>query len=309
MVIEKKNEKGKYIVVEGNRRLAALKALTDPAFQARSPNRHTFEKLAESVVEPLDEIPVVISESREDLVPKLGFRHIAGIMKWESFSKAIYIHSLVLAHLKKELEYDFEAVGSELAIDPSNVKKNYLAYRIYLEARDNDIETKRIEENFGVWYTALGDTKIQKFIGFSPRSTQDAKLKFPISRQKLEALGEFIGYMYGTASVPKVLPESRRIRDLGKILTSKTSLEYLRSGGSFLDALSLVHGEEQTLIKILNKATLKLDESLSYLYKHKKDAKVAIAVQKCTNALVEVLKNFPEIRARLAENLGKGSKC
>jgi hypothetical protein len=306
MVVEKAREPGEYIVVEGNRRLAALKVLVDPIFQARSPNRSVYEKLAKSLAKSLEEVPVMISKDRQTLIPRLGFRHIAGILKWESFSKAVYIHSLVQSYLQKENEYDFEKIGNELSIDSSNVKKNFLAYRIYLEAVKNGIETKRIEEDFGVWYTALSDVNIQKFIGFTPRSTEHAKYVYPIVKHKVEALAELIKYMYGTATSPKALPESRQIRELGLILCSKSSLEHLRNGGTFSDSLSLIEGEEKTLVNTLNKASLRLDESLRYMYKHKQDQKVIQAVQKCGDAFSEVLKNFPEVRTAFIEKLKAG---
>jgi len=303
MVVEKENEKGIFTVVEGNRRLAALKVLTDPDFQKRSPDRRIYEKLAKSLFEPLNEVPVMISKSREALIPRMGFRHIAGIMKWEPLSKAVYIHSLVTKHGN----YDFDAIGRDLIVDSSNIKKNYLAYRIYIQARNNEIETKEIEDNFGIWYTALSNVNIQQFIGYNPRAVKKKKITAPVPKSKIGELAELIGYMFGTVDVKKVMPESRDIKKLGQILHSKEALNHLRSGGSFADALLLVEGEKDALLKLIRKATLNLDESLQYVYKHGKDPGIMEAIQKCADAFLEVLKSFPETRSTLIEKLGKES--
>jgi hypothetical protein len=300
MVVEKEKEKGIFVVVEGNRRLAALKALIDPAFQRRSPDRHLYENLAKSLSEPLDEVPVMISKSRETLIPRMGFRHIAGIMKWESLSKAVYIHDLIT----KQGKYDFDAMGHDLIVEPSNIKKNYLAYRIYLQARENEIETKGIEDNFGIWYTALSNVNIQKFIGYNPRAIQKDRIMAPIPKNRIDELAELIGYIFGTPDVKKVIPESRDLKKLGQVLHSKGALNHIRSGGSFADALLLIEGEKDALLKLIGRATLNLNESLSYMYKHKKDPGIAEAILACTNAFLEVLKNFPETKSMFIEELG-----
>jgi hypothetical protein len=302
IVIPKEKEKGVYTVVEGNRRLAALKLLTDPNTRARSPNRHTYEKLTKSLAEPLDVVPVVKRKDREEIVPILGFRHIAGIMKWESLSKARYIHDLV----EKRGEFDFDRVGRELGVGGPNVKKNYLSYRIYLQARDHDIETKGVEEDFSVFYTALSNLDTQRFIGYSAKYKNHPKLRAPVPKSKLDELAELVGYIYGTSSVQKVIAESRQLRDLGKVLASPSALNYLRSGGSLKDAYSLTEGEEKALMKSLNRASFNLEESLRYLYKHKDDPEIVKAVQTCVFALLEVLKNFPEVKDSLVKSLAKG---
>jgi hypothetical protein len=245
------------------------------------------------------------SENREELVPRLGFRHIAGIMKWESLSKAVYIHRLV----EKNGNQDFDTIGRDLSIDSANVKKNYLSYQIYLQAREQGIETKEIEDNFGVWYTALGNVNIQKFIGYNPRVVQKEKLKSPVAKGKMKELAELVGYIFGTAEVKKAIRESRDLQKLGQVLSSKDALDYLRNGGSFNDASSLIEGEEKTLLRILGRATLNLAESLQYIYRHSNDQEVKEAIKECGDAFLEVLKSFPEIKQAFVGQLGKDNQC
>ena len=306
MVIGKKKEPHHYVVVEGNRRLAALKLLTDPNFRKRSPNRHIYDELAASLVEPLNLVPVVKSRNREELIPKLGFRHIAGIMKWESLSKARYIHSLV----EKTGTVDLKAVGRDLGFEEANVKKNYLAYRIFLQAREQGIETRKIEEDFGFWYTALGYGNIQKFIGYDPKDKKLHRLKNPVPESKLDQLSELVGWIFGTPSVPKAILESRELGKLAKVLSSPNALKHLRDGGSFPDAYSLVEGEPEALVKIFDRATLSLETSLRLAYKQQEmDPTVLKAFKNFTRAFLEVLKYFPETKKTLTEHLASEKAC
>ena len=75
-------EKGKNIVIEGNRRLAALKVLLTPSIA----KEYGWElpKLSEANRKKLEEVPVIFS-NREDSWRYLGFKHVNGPAKWTSF--------------------------------------------------------------------------------------------------------------------------------------------------------------------------------------------------------------------------------
>ncbi|MGH7451320.1 MAG: hypothetical protein ACRENG_08265, partial [bacterium] len=75
------------VVVEGNRRLAALKSILD---------NHT-EYPNEAARKRLEKIPVVVRTNRDETLPFVGFRHITGIKEWEAPAKAQYAHRLVIA--------------------------------------------------------------------------------------------------------------------------------------------------------------------------------------------------------------------
>lgn len=82
-------EHGKLIVIEGNRRLAAVKLLTDADSQERvkatdlpSISAHTKRQLAT--------LPV-IRTTRRNAWQYLGFKHVNGPAKWDSYAKAQYI--------------------------------------------------------------------------------------------------------------------------------------------------------------------------------------------------------------------------
>ena len=79
--------KGKKVlhVIEGNRRLAALKTILHNPDQF--PNAEARNRLKK--------VPVIERDDRVETLAFVGFRHITGIVPWEAAAKAQYAHGLV----------------------------------------------------------------------------------------------------------------------------------------------------------------------------------------------------------------------
>lgn len=77
-------------MIEGNRRLAALQILANPELQ---------QQLKVSLPNPLharaipDEIQVNFVESRKQARDFIGFKHVNGAFKWDSYAKARFAYA------------------------------------------------------------------------------------------------------------------------------------------------------------------------------------------------------------------------
>lgn len=291
--------KDTFIVVEGNRRLAALKVLTDPELRRITRDRKTWEKLAKharALGHDLTLAPVVVHKSRDELIAILGFRHITGILKWDPLSKARFINLLVEQRGK---EADFSELARDIGSLRPTVRDNYVAYRLYIQARDQfDIDTRNLEKSFGVFYRALSSAPILDFIGLK-KEESPVKLRSPISKRKANALKELIEYIHGTAEVEPVLTDSRQLTMLGEVLASPEALDSLRVHKNLKRAYALTGGEERSLMENLQRADFLLGETLKDVYKHKQSTKVAHWVERCAGRMFEILKYFPEVETRL----------
>lgn len=295
IVIPKEGEE-KFIVVEGNRRLAAIKLLTEPESRQRSRLKATWDELAKASKRPLTEIPVIIHKNRDDLTAILGFRHISGIMKWDPRSKARYIHDLIE---KRGPKADFGEIARELGSKPASIRDNYVAYRAYIQASERfGIDTSNLEENFSVFYRALGNVNIQTYIGLNKKPETPGKLKYPVPEKKAEPLKEIVEFVHGTSEKPPVITDSRQLSKLGEILASPEALKTLRIGRNLTEAYALTGGEEKSLIESLSIAGYYLDQTLRYVHRQKESVEVAKYVERCATSLFEILKNFPEIKRK-----------
>ena len=89
------NKNIKFVVIEGNRRMASAKLLADKGLRDRLKIRtDDFPKIKDEIVESdLKIIPSIVYKNRKDISPYLGVRHITGVLKWEAYAKARYIAS------------------------------------------------------------------------------------------------------------------------------------------------------------------------------------------------------------------------
>jgi ParB-like chromosome segregation protein Spo0J len=98
IVVEEEIGKTKcLVVVEGNRRLAALKLLHDAKKGDDVPQkwRDLVSDTDSKRLEELKQIPYIKAESRHDVQGFLGFRHVTGIKEWQPAEKAEYIARLI----------------------------------------------------------------------------------------------------------------------------------------------------------------------------------------------------------------------
>lgn len=78
LVTRRKGGSNVYIVVEGNRRLAALKLLDNPDLATNTRKSNTVKKISNEAEYHPKEISVQIYNDRKDILWYLGYRHITG---------------------------------------------------------------------------------------------------------------------------------------------------------------------------------------------------------------------------------------
>lgn len=100
IICVKKKKADKYIVLEGNRRLAACLVLAGDERAANQTKRTVyFQQIQESHHRsPIKEIPVIWfeeGESPKELISYLGVRHLAASLPWDSYAKAAWVAQVV----------------------------------------------------------------------------------------------------------------------------------------------------------------------------------------------------------------------
>ena len=187
VVREELNGKMRNIVVEGNRRLAALRLLKR-AFTGKTVGRRWTDLIA-SKKEPANlftRIPFLVADSRDEVDAFLGFRHVTGIKEWRPAEKAQFIAKLVE---KRKLGYDEvrKQIGSKLP----TVRQHYSSYRLLLQMEDKEeISLEKVESKFSVLYLSLRTEGVQKYLHIDIKA-DPAKAKKPVPSSRLKALAHF----------------------------------------------------------------------------------------------------------------------
>lgn len=219
-----------WVVVEGNRRLTALRGLVDAETRAQFANPAPWEALAaQAQLSTADLIPVVVLPDRAAATPIIGFRHISGILQWERYAQARYV-----ARLVDEDRLAFRDVADMIGIDRTKVGNLYRDQAIAKQARALGIETGPLEETFSLLDVAMSTPKLRDHIG-APLGSKTEPGVPPVPNSKTSELRELIIWVYGDGDTEPVIGESREISKLGNVVASPVGLAALRAGNS-LDA-------------------------------------------------------------------------
>jgi|GEM_PF-1395679 len=112
------HEDNKYIVVEGNRRLAALKALREPSLLDDA-NARRVDRFARRIgnINSISKVPVIIAPDRRSTDRQIAGKHVGTpVLAWQSESRANFI-------LRKiEEGYDNQELNDELGFTEADIR-------------------------------------------------------------------------------------------------------------------------------------------------------------------------------------------
>lgn len=166
----------KYKVVEGNRRLTAVKLLNDPSIAVvQSSLVEKIQKNAPKANVPIRLLPCMVFEKDDDIHDYLGYRHVTGIQPWNLRQKAKYVSYL------KEKNYSdlsFDAASNELrkiiGSKKDYVKRLLVGNQIYTVIKDNAFfKIKNLDEE-GLYFSYISDSlsrsNIENYLGVNLES-------------------------------------------------------------------------------------------------------------------------------------------
>jgi hypothetical protein len=261
-------EHGKYVVVEGNRRLATLKLLLSPAKRAEL-NATDFPDLTPERSAELQEVPTVAYANRAEVVPYLGFRHITGAKKWEPHAKARYIAQLV------KTGTPLDEIENAIGDGATTVKKLYQAFVVFEQIRDElEEDVQNVKESFSLLEVLLGQQPVKTHLGL-PRRLPDAAIQRIVDDAHLEALREVIHWVFGSrkGSIKAVIADSREIpKLLAPVIGNPQSLAYLRDTRDLHAAFERTGGEREYLLKQLGNAKRAAERALAVSPQFKGDS-------------------------------------
>jgi hypothetical protein len=253
-----------FYVVEGNRRVATIKLLLNEKLRKELGAR-LWPLLSPAVSKDLQTIPAIIYENRNEVLPYLGVRHIAGIKKWDSYAKARYVASMVKAG------YTMDVIQQQIGDRQNSARKHYLCLKLADLVRDEfDFDVTPVKDNFSYLMLATGQGSIKRYLGL-PVKLADTDLEKPVPREDLPKLKVLFSLIFGEGKAkPSVLSESRDITNyLQHVLASPTATDHLVKTRDLLSAYELSDGEAAMVMKYLATANKRLEAILGIVHRHK----------------------------------------
>ncbi len=245
--------KGKYIVLEGNRRLAAIKLLKDPDL-ARKCRVVVPKKLKYNVEKSLEEVAVYLVESEDDARSFIGFKHVNGPHKWDSFAKAQFAYKWFVSERDKGLTID--DITNKLG-DSNNTVRSIVSAMFVLEQAKKlevyNIHTDRMSPRFSFshLYTALNRSEYREFLGLA-KDWNITLLENPVPSSNLDKLKDVLSGLYGYRKDNKpalISSQNPDLKHFGEVLANETSYDAYKSGVDNLSELYKQAGDPLQHIK------------------------------------------------------------
>ncbi|HEV2842721.1 MAG TPA: hypothetical protein VGW39_15470 [Chthoniobacterales bacterium] len=294
--------KPRLVVVEGNRRLAALKYLREAINGHPATPRWTEIVSTRKTKVPktlFEEVPYLVADHRQEISAYLGFRHVSGIKEWDPPEKAAFIAKMI-----DEQKLTYEQVMRRIGSKTEPVRRNYISYRILLQMKEHDeqIDLSRVEERFSVLFLSLRTRGVQKYLKVDIEAAP-GKAKRPIPPDRVQALIHFARWLFGYQDVEPIVSDSRQVDKFDKALNNKDALAYLeRTKEPHLDvAYRLAGGEEWEAYEELEIAATHLRSVLGVIHLHRKSSRIRDSVEKVVRASFELLRGYPEMHADLLQ--------
>jgi hypothetical protein len=253
------DETGKnLVVIEGNRRLAAVKLLLDK--EARVRLRATdLPEISEARRKELATLPCLVT-TRKQVWRYLGFKHVNGPSNWGSYAKAQYI---ALVH--NEYGVSLDDIADQIGDYSSTVHRMYRGLMVIEQAEKAGVfDRKEISKPsfyFNYIYTALDYPGFNSFLGLESKTST---LHDPVPKAKVKQLGEVCEWLYGNSTREKpslIRSQNPDLKTLDSILTSKTGVEALRDGFPLGVAKDISLGDEKLFRQALQQAKLELQKA------------------------------------------------
>jgi hypothetical protein len=244
-------EGGRLVVIEGNRRLAAVKLLMEPQTRARLNIKADWNP-SQKVLDSLKELPVIV-RPRKDIWDYIGFKHLNGAQPWDSIAKAQYIH-----RVHSIFGVKLEDIASTLGDRNDTVVRMYRGYKVLKQAMDEGVfdPENRTKPKFAfshLW-TALTYKSIQDFLGITQEQLSNDP---PVPKKNKQKLGELMLWLYGNKEEgvePRVRSQNPHLREMAEVLESPRGLQFLRSGQPLAVALEAARGDARLFQDAISKA-------------------------------------------------------
>lgn len=229
LIVLEADEDGQHIVVEGNRRYAALAILLQLPVAEEAGLAFPDRPLDRRQRTALRQAPCYVVADRQEVRTFLGFRHIGGVQRWSPEAKARYLLQEVEQAVADGAKQPFRDVARQVGSNAQGVRNPYLALRVLLQARDEfglDIHYVQYQR-FGVWNRLMNSADLRSYIGLDGTSDYH-QIGESLKALDAERLDEVLNHLTPPPGRRKaVLNDSRDVTVYAAILANPAARQVL----------------------------------------------------------------------------------
>lgn len=257
------DQAGKFVVVEGNRRLTALKLLADPSLMGTA---RKIQEVAASATHKPNIIPCVVFQDRDEVINYLGYRHITGVKQWEPLAKARYIATYFDNHTDQaeEPRSRYSQVARGIGSQAPYIKRQLDALALYeLAEQTNFFNIDGLDEeniSFSLLSTATG---YESILSFASNVIHPYVDKQGLKKDHVEHLCRWM-FRQDSQGVT-ILGDSRNIQKLAVIIDNGDALVALMEGDTLERAYAKTRGLAEDFLSVLMEAEGMITRAVSMI--------------------------------------------
>lgn len=285
------------IVLEGNRRLAALRLIADEELRKKL----KISLPAVDAPKPLPEkIRVLIVDHRDDARSFIGFKHINGPFKWDALAKAKY------AAQWYESGGDINTISRTLGDNHNTVRRLVDGWFALQQAINDGFDITQISKKnfaFSHLYTALTRASVREFLNLNIEDLTAPPQAKPIPADKRNELQQLMSWLYGQEhrGEPTIIQsQNPNLNELSKVLAHPEAKAMLLARRDLRTAYDRVEPASARFEESLMKAAKQCEDVLGLAGAYTGEPtllKVAEGMQRTARALVTTMREQQESEA------------
>ncbi len=237
---------GRLAVLEGNRRLAAVKALRDPELAKEA--RISTPPMEAAQRATLNKILAYRVANEDDARDLIGFKHINGPQSWDAFAKARFAARwLDDEHVKKgagQPHLSLQQIASRMGDQHMTMHRMVAALYVLDQAERNGLyeiaDRKKKSFSFSHLYTGLGYEEFTNYLGMERPDRLTDPDRAPVPEEKFGELRNLLTWLYGSKErdlEPAVKSQNPDLRRLQEVLGSPAATSILAERNSLDEAV------------------------------------------------------------------------
>jgi hypothetical protein len=262
--------KSKWRVLEGNRRLAAIRILQNPAMAKGTgvavPDISAAHKAT------LHEVSVYAVTNKEQAREYIGFKHINGPHRWDALAKARFAADWYA----KEKGATLEKIAKRLGDNHATVARLVSGMFVLDQAKKEnlfEIQDRYPGRKFAFshLYTALTRSGYRDFLGLSEDWRVDEPEPNPIPKKNLENLKTLLVWLYGSREddvKPVITSQNPDVKNLAAVLINPRSRTLMMARNNLAEAFNSIESKgtrfESALVNAKQYAETALSQIIGY---------------------------------------------
>lgn len=282
------------VVLEGDRRLAALRLISDPGL------RKTLDIKLPRIENPA-KFPSLVRvrwvKSRNEARDFIGFKHINGPFKWDALAKAKY------AARWFEDGGNIATISRTLGDNHDTVRRLVNGWYTLQQATEDGFDLEKISKktfSFSHLYTALTRSAVREFVGLSAEDLSETPKRNLVPKPHLDNLARLMSWLYGQEQKGEptlIQSQNPNLNELSKVLGHPEAKRMLMADRNLAEAYKKVFPAASRFEEALMKTAKQAEETLSLAGAYDGEStllKVAEGMSRTTRSLLTVMKDKAE---------------